>query len=243
VYQLAPTASGEWNETTLYEFSGSDGISPGPLATDRSGDLFGTTYFGGPSDAAFCNSEYGCGVVFELAHQKDGSFKYDMLHAFGTTIASDGTEPTGVAATAGHAYNGVLLGATNGGGTSGNGTVWELSASDRGPWIYSIRYDFQGGTDAAGPNSLVVTAPNGYGAVYGTAGGGNNPHCSGGCGTVFRVATAASPGDVLFRFNKLDGDENGSFGSGLIQGSSGNLYGVTATGGSSGNGVVFEVAP
>lgn len=246
VYELSPTVSGEWAETTLVEFSGfSDssayGISPGPLAVAAGRDLFGTTYFGGPSDTPYCDSENGCGVVFQVARDSAGSFKYKMIYAFGTT-ASDGAEPTGVVAVDGSTP--MLAGATNSGGTAGNGTVWQLSAVGGGPWTYKIRYNFQGGTDAAGPNSPAFTE-GGYGAVvFGTAGGGDNSHCSlnGGCGTVFRV-TSASSEEVLFRFNKLDGDEDGSFGSGLIQGAGGGLYGVTATGGSSGDGVVFEVAP
>jgi len=52
------------NETVLYNFaSGNDGNSPwAGLAIDKSGNLYGTTAYGGDSS---CDT-YGCGVVFKL---------------------------------------------------------------------------------------------------------------------------------------------------------------------------------
>jgi uncharacterized repeat protein (TIGR03803 family) len=237
VYELTPTVSGEWNETTLHQFAGPDGISPGPLST-TDGELFGTTYFGGPPDAPFCTSEYGCGVVFNL-ESREGSFEFHVIYGFGTTGATDGIEPTGVVLAEGPNLS-ILKGATNGGGSTGNGTIWQLTASGGGPWTYSTIYSFPGGTDGAGPNSPVLAQGNLDGIVYGTARGGGNSHCSGGCGVLYGVFGSE---EVLVRFNKSDGDEDASFGSGLIRDSAGNLYGVTASGGTSGNGLVYEFIP
>ena len=59
VYKLTPSSSGPWTETILYQFQGgSDGAVPyGGLAMDGSGNLYGTTAFGGQD---------GGGVVFEV---------------------------------------------------------------------------------------------------------------------------------------------------------------------------------
>ncbi|MGH6801463.1 MAG: hypothetical protein ACRECZ_08625, partial [Methylocella sp.] len=50
-------------ETVLHSFSFSDGSTPqAGLIADSSGNLYGTTFFGGASG---CQSGIGCGVVFK----------------------------------------------------------------------------------------------------------------------------------------------------------------------------------
>ncbi len=52
-------------ETVLHSFTGSDGSDPTPgLIADSSGNLYGTTQFGG---APGCGLGFGCGVVFKLS--------------------------------------------------------------------------------------------------------------------------------------------------------------------------------
>src|SRR5258708_30314985 len=65
VFQLSPPAvkDGAWTETILHSFSLSltHGVGPsGGLILDSSGNIYGTTWLGGPS---------GGGVVFELSPQ------------------------------------------------------------------------------------------------------------------------------------------------------------------------------
>jgi uncharacterized repeat protein (TIGR03803 family) len=69
VFKVTPPAQGQgaWTETTLWDFSGIDGSSPGGgLTPDKNGVLYGTTYAGGTGTN--CDDPaYGCGVAYSLA--------------------------------------------------------------------------------------------------------------------------------------------------------------------------------
>jgi uncharacterized repeat protein (TIGR03803 family) len=103
--------------TTLVNFNGPNGESyPGRLIADANGDLFGTTQFGG------ANTD---GTVFEL--KNNGTSTAPNYASAPTTLvnfnAFDGAFPIGrLIADA----NGDLFGMTEDGGTSGDGTVYEL---------------------------------------------------------------------------------------------------------------------
>jgi uncharacterized repeat protein (TIGR03803 family) len=89
VFELSPD-NGGWTETALYSFCSlsecADGEEPlaGPLVRDSSGNLYGTTIFGGAYRN--CNGD-ACGVVFKL----DPSGKETVLHSF--TGGADGAFP------------------------------------------------------------------------------------------------------------------------------------------------------
>lgn len=58
VFELVPAGGGNWTETVLREFDGTDGENPqANLIFDAAGNLYGTTYSGGA---------YGGGIVFEI---------------------------------------------------------------------------------------------------------------------------------------------------------------------------------
>jgi uncharacterized repeat protein (TIGR03803 family) len=60
VFELSPTASGQWDEAFLYSFQGGrDGANPitSAVVLDASGNIYGTTTYGGTADT---------GVVFEI---------------------------------------------------------------------------------------------------------------------------------------------------------------------------------
>lgn len=88
VFELSPD-NGSWTEAVLYNFcsltSCADGEDParGPLARDTSGNLYGTTDFGG----TYSNCNGTCGVVFKL----DTVGKESVLHDF--TGGADGAGP------------------------------------------------------------------------------------------------------------------------------------------------------
>ena len=69
VFKMTPSGSG-YTYTDLYDFTGgSDGGSPsGQIVMDASGNLFGTTEFGGMTGGDVCGT-YGCGVVWEITPQ------------------------------------------------------------------------------------------------------------------------------------------------------------------------------
>ena len=88
VFKLAPNPDGTWTETVLHSF-GNDGDGFHPIAGlvfDVAGNLYGTTY-GGPGSGC----AEGCGVVFKLAPNSDGTWTESVLYSF--TGGADGGAP------------------------------------------------------------------------------------------------------------------------------------------------------
>jgi uncharacterized repeat protein (TIGR03803 family) len=89
IFELSPN-NGSWTETALYSFCSlsecADGEEPlvGPLVRDSTGNLYGTTIFGG--SYRNCNGD-ACGVVFKL----DPNGTETVLHTF--TGGADGAFP------------------------------------------------------------------------------------------------------------------------------------------------------
>ena len=109
-----------------------------------------------------------------------------------------------------------------------------------------VLYRFKGGSDGAHPESGVVMDSGGnlYGTTYGTRFNGSKA-CRA-CGTVFEIATRSSTETLVHAFS---GENDGAYPTaGLILDGTGNLYGVTRSGGSgcttsyiTGCGIVFEI--
>jgi uncharacterized repeat protein (TIGR03803 family) len=114
VFELT-SASGGWKFNTLYALSGQFGFVD-KLVMDAAGNLYGTTPYGGA---------YAYGSVFKLTFS-NGSWTYTSLHDFcsGGYPCSDGGWPLcSLVLDA----NGNLYGTTAIGGTSGFGTVFEVT--------------------------------------------------------------------------------------------------------------------
>jgi uncharacterized repeat protein (TIGR03803 family) len=95
VFELSPNLDGTWTEQVLYSFTGnSDGAVPEEgVVMGAKGRLFGTTLRGGHfTRSGAC--QFGCGVVFKLAQNPDGTWTETVLHIFGRT-AGDGLLPSG----------------------------------------------------------------------------------------------------------------------------------------------------
>jgi uncharacterized repeat protein (TIGR03803 family) len=102
----------------------------------------------------------------------------------------------------------------------------------------TVLYSFTGGADGAYPVAGLIR--DSAGNLYGTTSDGGASRQ----GVVFKVDTTGAE-TVLYNFT--GGADGGLPQAGLIQDSSGNLYGTTYYGGSgrvsSGNGVVFMLKP
>jgi uncharacterized repeat protein (TIGR03803 family) len=237
VFKLTPNTENGYR--ILYRFKGGrDGFSPdGDVVLDPAGSIYGVTQSGGGSTSCVD----GCGTVFRLAPRVGGGWTESVLYRF--RGGKDGFTPLGGLVLD---ESGNLYGTTIGGGTSGFGTVFELSPSGKG-WTKSILYNFAGDSDGHSPEGKLIR--DSAGNLYGTTGeGGGSSTCfSFGCGTVFEL-TPSSGGwseSVLYRFQ---GGQDGMYPrSKLLFDGVGNLYGTTYYGGSTtcsgGCGVVFELTP
>jgi uncharacterized repeat protein (TIGR03803 family) len=233
-----------------------DGMYPlGDLVRDSSGNLYGTTAFGGNS--------YG-GSVFKL----DSSNKETVLYSLG----ADGVQPQGsvIFDTAGNLYttsvlnnhftagtafkvsptgietgllsnpsdylyagliidvSGNLYGTTTGDGVSTFGTVFKISPSGNVTYLYS----FTGGLDGALPMSTLTLDAGGN--LYGTTTAGGSL----GLGTVFKVDVNGIE-SVMYSF--LGGSDGAQPHCKLFLDNLGNFWGTTVLGGSYNLGTIFRL--
>jgi uncharacterized repeat protein (TIGR03803 family) len=131
---------------------------------------------------------------------------------------------------------GNIYGTSVQGGDFGSGTVFEVTPSGQ----HTVLYSFRGGQDGGEPYKGVTL--DAQGNLYGTAVTGGRGNCEGGCGVVYKL-TRTSTGwrqSVVYYFS--GGNDGSGPGSGVTIDASGNIYGMTPTGGTNGLGVVFEVA-
>jgi uncharacterized repeat protein (TIGR03803 family) len=242
VFEFAESSNG-YSETTLYAFGtnspNSDGGFPqAGLIEDASGNLFGTTAYGGSIFLPQCATEFafGCGTAFELVKTAN-SYSENVLYAF---TGPDGANPFGPLV---QDSGGNLFGTTLSGGAASHGTVFELVNSS-GNYTFKSLYSF--GTSASdGWYPLAGLLLDASGNLYGTtSGGGDLTQCGGGgCGTVFEMVNSPNgyTHDVLYGFQGNDALVGQGPAAGLIMDGSGNLYGTTQGGGSFDHGTVFEL--
>jgi uncharacterized repeat protein (TIGR03803 family) len=204
-----------------------DGLSPSGALTVYSGVLYGTTLLGGSSTSCV----YGCGVVYKLVLDTD---ELTVLHGFDS---SDGSFPES-ALTLDSAGE-TLYGTTpEGGSSTGDGVVFKLTLSTG---AYDVLYNFTGWPDANYPYGPLTMDASGN--LYGDSQlGGAGPCGNGnGCGTVFMVNPATGTDTVLYPFPR--DTSNGYYPlAGITRTAGGSIYGTTAWGGLSDDGIVFELA-
>ncbi|HEY1659888.1 MAG TPA: choice-of-anchor tandem repeat GloVer-containing protein [Candidatus Sulfotelmatobacter sp.] len=225
VFKLTPSSSGQWTETILYSFSGTDINGDGSmpragLTQDAKGNLYGTTYSGGTTNN---------GAVFELSPNQGGTWSESIIYSF-LGGNSDGAAPS--AEVTFDALDN-LYGTTTDGGSKLMGVVFELTLNLGGGWDETLLYSFPGQNLAASRAPVWLDSS---GIVYGTT-CGQFPNQ----GTVFALGRSAGvwKEKTLHTFGK---SSDGSCPiSGLMADSKGNLYGTATLGGANNDGIVYEM--
>jgi hypothetical protein len=242
---LVAIHAGAVTQKVLYAFHGpGDGSLPSSnLTFDKAGNLYGTTSAGGSAACINFYDIFGCGTVFELTPNTDGSWTETVLYSF--QGGTDGISPGNIILD----NFGNIYGTTSGGGVSacygGCGTVFKLSRV-HGLWKESVLYRFQGGSDGASPAGIVLGAP---GRLYGTTNYGGDSTCGyvpPGCGVLFELSPSVGGvwnQSVLHAFGTTTNDGQNPNG-GLLFDRKGNLFGSTQRGGGPAfGGPIFELTP
>jgi uncharacterized repeat protein (TIGR03803 family) len=203
--------------TFLRQLQVSGGCSPnGALVLSTyAGSFYGTTYDGGINDG---------GTIFKLGRR--GAF-YDLYNAIPLDVASlavgaltEGNNGNFYGATQSHLGGGVFM-VTPGGRVTG----------------------FDLGTEPNfNPNGTLALGSDGnfYGTTIGDPDVSGVSYC---CGTVFRL-TPTGGVKTLHIFCQSSSCEDGLSPSSLVQGTDGNFYGTTSSGGSESNGgTIFKITP
>lgn len=250
--------------TKVKDFDNSNGASPaGSLIQANNGKLYGMTSKGGskgygvifsfaPSTSIYTklkdfdntNGSAPYGSLLQAADgnlygmtAKGGSKGYGVIFSFAPSTSTytklkdfDNTNGSAPYGSLLQASDGNLYGMTSQGGNSNAGVIFSF---DLKTYIYTKMKDFDG-TNGASPFGSLIQAANGK--LYGmTSSGGIT---SG--GVIFSFDLTFSIYTKLKDFNGTNG--GGSFGD-LIEASDGKLYGLTSSGGSSGDGFIFSFNP
>jgi uncharacterized protein (TIGR03437 family) len=222
--------------TTLYSFS--IFLPPSSLIQASDGDFYGTTGFGGPD---------GWGTIFKITP----SGTVTTVYTFQRLGGNYGIEPAGGLI---QAADGNFYGTTNQGGQEDEfGTVFKLTPQGTSTTLHNFLI-----TDGANPLAALIQGTDGN--FYGTTSQGGAGGCPmtqasyAGCGTIFKI----TPGGVLttlysfgvgFTASTSPTPADGANPSApLVQGSDGNFYGTTPTGGiadceGGGCGTIFKITP
>lgn len=238
VYQLVPVKKGTWTENTLYNFvgisqGGSDVSFPGSdVFIDAKGNIFGTGTGGGDVN---CND--GCGGVYELVLQENGTYQEQVLHAF--TGGRDGFEPDGgvLLDSKGNVYGttgfGGGTGCNNGG--FGCGTVFELRKSGGG---YEERIVFRfNGRNGYNPVADLYLDDNNNLYSTTTSGGAYSN------GVAFRLTRSSGKWKETVLHSFGSGSDGASSWASLTSDGKGGFFGTTRGGGTAQQGTVFQLLP
>lgn len=203
-------------ESVLFSFPTGTNDNANPRASlimDSSGNLYGTTVFGGANNG---------GTVFRISATGSES----TVYSFGSS-ASDGWYPESQLTMD---SDGNLYGTTTDGGASNSGTVFKIGTDGTERVLYSFG---SSAADGLNPGAGLVFGSDGdlYGTTY--AGGAN------GDGTVFKISVGGTE-SVLYSFGSSASDGMNPVG-GLAIDSVGNLYGTTTRGGVNNDGTVFKI--
>ena len=193
-----------------------EGANPYGDLLESGGKFYGMTRNGGSS---------GGGILFEYDPNGSGGGTLTVKHNFDNT---NGSRPEGSLV----AFDGKFYGLTAGGGSNGDGVLFEYDPSGGG--TYSVKHHFVNAT-GAGPNgSLLVSGGKFYGMTYD---GGSN-----GRGVLFEYDPAGG-GTGIYTVKHHFATATGADPNGSLIEIGGIFYGMTRYGGSGISGVIFEYNP
>jgi len=182
---------------------------------DAAGKLYGATPSGGAHDF---------GVVYQLTPQSNGTWTEKIIYAFTATDGLNGPYGGLVLDKAGNLYSTCTF------------CIFELVPGSNGTWTQKIVHIFAGCPDGAYPGAVILDrAGNLYGMTY--TGGVHR-------GTVFWFSPSSNgtwKEAILHRFQPDGVDGVFPQSARLAIDARGNLYGTTPSGGTSAQGVVFEI--
>ncbi len=227
-YELSPSGSG-WTDSTIHTFAGgNDGANPSSAPVfDNSGNLYGTTAFGGGCGGS------GCGTVFQLTPSGSG-WSENILYNFSGSF----TVPIGglLFDTQGNLY----------GTASVPNGIFELSPSNGG-WSATLLYSDE---QIALQSFRGTLARDAAGNLYGTSELGGQTQCNFGygCGFVYKLTPSSGGWTFTQLYSFTDGSDGAYPTGGVVLDSNGNIYGTaygggTHTCGSGGCGTVWEITP
>ena len=234
---LVSSASAQYTETVLARFTTKG--PQGSLIWDNQGNLYGTTE----------GFRYQLGTVFELENYRNKKWVYKVLYRFTGGLDGAYPQPGLVFDDAGNLYGTTLVGGVNPCNWSTPatcGTVFELSPTSKGAWTQKVVYSFPS-VGGAIPSTGLIS--DGSGNLYGATvlSGPRNFD-----GTIFKLTKRANGtwgAHVLHTFTSADTFGMSASGP-LAFDNTGNLYGITNSGGagpncpdlSSGCGTVFTLS-
>ncbi len=203
-----------------------DGAAPyAGLVQGSDGNFYGTTEAGGLG--------LGEGTVFKIAPNGALTTLYQFCSQ---NDCPDGSAPYAALV---QGTDGNFYGTTNAGGSDASGTVFKITPGGTLTTLHNFV-----GTDGRGPQSGLVQGTDGN--FYGTTtAGGAKGGCAAEilCGTVFKIAPSGTF-TSLYSFCPQSGCPDGQAPfAGLTQGSDGNFYGTTESGGQNGKGTTFKITP
>jgi len=232
----------------LHTFEGTDGLGPGALAMDQAGNLYGAAVAGGTRNC-LSPMQSGCGTVFELS-KKNSSWAFATLYEFQDW--TDGWEPNSPLTVG---PDRIIYGTTYDhvqDQEGAFGTVFSLRPTcvdlrcKQAVWKKTTLYRFDRDHGGHGCYTNGGLALDKAGNLYGTT-----QRCFSGQGaqsgqvyelSPFRSLVGTWNMTVLHLFHGAPDDGKLPKGPVLFD-QAGNLYGTTASGGSTDRGTVYELIP
>ena len=160
----------------------------------------------------------GGGTVFEITP----AGKLTTLYSFAALSSRNLRQSSLIQGTDGNFY-----GTTGDSGSDSGGVVFTLTPKG----VFTTLYTFGNGSN---PRHSLVQGTDGN--FYGTTPSGGTA----GNGSIFEITPA---GELTTLYSFTGGSDGGNPQSSLIQGTDGNFYGTTDSGGTAGSGAVFRITP